>query len=115
DMEAEALRHRRGPFELEPSGRGGCEAHAAHPLPPGGLPCLGFELPVQLGAVPHETRQIAATAELADQSGRMPRGAMCELQALEQQHVPFAALGEVIRDAAPDDAAADDDDAGFLR
>jgi hypothetical protein len=40
---------------------------------------------------------------------------MGELQALEQQHVPFAALGEVIRDAAPDDAAADDDDAGFLR
>jgi hypothetical protein len=48
-------------------------------------------------------------------TGGVPRGAVRELQALEEHHVVHAALGEVIRDAAADRAAADDDDARMRR
>ena len=41
----------------------------------------------------------------------MPRRAMGELQPLEQHDLALAPLGQVIGDAAADDAAADDDNA----
>ncbi len=70
-----------------------------------------FQRSVQFGAVAHQTRQIAAAAQLPDQSRRVPRGAMGQLQALEQYDVAHAAFGQVVGNAATDDAAADDDDA----
>jgi hypothetical protein len=113
DLKAEALRHRRRALELEPArGRRG-EAQAPDTLPPRCLARFGFELAVQLRAVAHQAREIAAAAKLPDQSRRVPRRAVRELQALEQHDVANAALREVIRDAAADDAAADDDDPAF--
>jgi hypothetical protein len=80
-------------------------------VPAGGLPGLGLELAVQLGAVAHQARQVAAAAQLPDQARRMPGRAMRELQALEHDDVAHAALGQVVGDAAADDPATDDDDA----
>ena len=46
-----------------------------------------------------------------DETRRVPRGAVGELVLLEQHHVGLAHRRQVIGDAAPDDAPADDDDA----
>ena len=81
-------------------------------MPARGLARFGFELAVELGGVAHEARQVAAAAQLSDQSRGVPRRAVRQLQALQQHHVALAALGEVVGDAAADRAAADDDDAG---
>ncbi len=45
----------------------------------------------------------------------MPRGAVGQLVLLEQHHVGLAHLGEVVGDAAAEDAAADDDDPRLRR
>jgi hypothetical protein len=73
---------------------------------------LRFELAVQLGAVAHQACQVAAAAQLADEARRMPGRTMRELQALQHDNVFHAALCQVVGDAAADDAATDDDDAG---
>ncbi len=49
------------------------------------------------------------------QSGGVPRGAGGELVALEEHDVAPAQAGEVVGDAGPDDAAADDDHPGPVR
>ncbi len=113
DMEAEALGHRRRALEFLPARRRRGEAQAADAMPAGRLSGLRLELAVELGGVAHEAREIAAAAQLSDQSRRVPGGAVRQLQAFQQEHVALAALGEVIGDAAADDPAADDDDAAF--
>ena len=76
---------------------------------------LGLEGREQVGRVLRQPGQVARRPQLADQAGGMPRRATCQLPALQQHHVRAAALGEVVGDAAPDDAAADDDDSGVCR
>ena len=115
DVKAESLGHRRRTLELLPPRRRRSETHAADAMPAGGLPGLGLELAVQFGRVTHEARQIAAAAQLPDQSRGVPGRAVRQLQPLQQHDVALAALGQVIRDAAANGAAADDDDAAALR
>src|SRR5258708_7144168 len=83
-------------------------------MPTGVLSGLFFKLAVKLGGVTHEARQIAAAAQLADQSGGVPCRAVGELQPLEQHDIALTALGQVIGDAAADDTTAYDDDAALL-
>ena len=82
-------------------------------MPAGGLPGLCLELAVKFGAVVHDPRQVAAASKLPDESSRMPRCAVGQLQALKQHHVAYAALGQMVGNAAADDAAADNRDAAF--
>ena len=110
DVEAEPLGHRRGTFQLTPPIGRRREPKTADAVPARGLTRFGLEPCVELGRVAHELREVAAAAQLPDETGGVPRGAVRELQALEEHHVVHPALGEVIRDAAADRAAADDDD-----
>src|SRR5262249_9403572 len=115
DMEAEALGHRRRTLQLLPARLRRCKPKTAGANPTCSLAGLAFELAVKLGRIAHQSCEIAAAAQLAYQSRRVPCRAMRELQALEQHNVALAAFCEVVRDAAADDAAADDDDAGGAR
>ena len=115
DVKAESFRHRRRALQFLPARGRRREPQAPDAVPSGRLARLGFELRVELGRVAHEPRQVAAAAKLPDESRRVPRRAMRQLQPLEQDDVALAALREVIRDAAADDAAADDDDATVSR
>ena len=72
---------------------------------------LGLQRAVELLAVLRETRHGGRRAQLRDETGGVPGGAGRQAPALEQHRLP-AEPGEVIRDRAADDAAADDDDAG---
>ena len=82
-------------------------------MPARRLPGFRLQRSIQLGAIAHQSRQIAAAAQLPDQPRRVPRRTVCELQAFQQHHVAHTALGQMVGDAATDDASADDDDAGF--
>ena len=79
-------------------------------MPVDGLTGLGLEPSVQLDRVLEHARRVARRAQLADQSGGVPRGAVGELVLLEQHDVGLAHRGQVVGDAAADDAAADDHD-----
>jgi hypothetical protein len=111
DAESEAFGHRRRALQFFPAFRGRCDAQASCAVPAGSLSGLGFELSVELGAVTHQLRQVAARAQLPDEARCVPRRAMRQLPPLDHQHVAHTALREVIGDAAADDAAADDGDA----
>ncbi len=115
DVDAEQAVERGDPAVLlEAVGVGGGldEAGAAKP---GRLAGLVLEPLVEVAAVlAHPRRGLRRRAERHHQTGGVPGGAGGELVALEQQHVP-ARVGEVIRDRATDDAAADDDDARARR
>ena len=76
---------------------------------------LGLEAGEQLGGVLREAGEILGGAELTDEAGGVPRGAAREFAPLEQHDIGDAAHGQVIRDAAPHDAATDDDHAGAPR
>ena len=113
DMKVEALGHRRGPLQFLPARRRRREPQASRAMPARRLPGFRLQRSVQLGAIAHQARQVAAAAQLPDQPGRMPRGAVRELQTFQQHDVAHAALGQMVGDAAADDPAADDDDAGL--
>jgi hypothetical protein len=112
DIDPEAAGHRRAPFQLDQAFGGSGETQAAALPVAGRLAGLGLEAGVEEPRVARELRQVVGRPELADQAGRVPARPARDLPALEEQHIRPAELGEVIRDAAPDDAAADDDHPG---
>jgi len=76
----------------------------------GGLPGLGLEAAIERRRTLHEAREILRAAQLPDQTGGMPGGAMGQAAALEQQHVSRALAGKMVGDSAANHAAANDDD-----
>src|SRR5438876_4942017 len=91
------------------------DADAARAPESRGLSRLRFELLVEHGAVAREAGEVVAGAELADEARRMPRGAAGEVATLEEHDVAPPELRQVIRDAASDDPASDDDGARVRR
>ncbi len=73
---------------------------------------LAAEPAVELDAVHHHPGQRERPPELADEPGRVERRTARQLAAIEQDHVAFAELGQVVGDRGPADPAADDDHAG---
>ena len=73
-------------------------------------PGLLFEVPVEFCRILGETSVVAVIPKLADQARRMPGGAARQALAFEHQQVAHAGLGQVVVNAAADDAAADNDD-----
>ena len=78
----------------------------------GGDAGLFLQPHVELGGIAREPRHVGAGAQLADQTGGVPGRAAGELLAFQQHDVGPAKFGEMIRDRASGDAAADDDGAG---
>ena len=70
---------------------------------------LGGQAPVEVGAVHHHLGERDRAPQLADEPGRVERRARGQLRPVDQDDVGPAALGEVVRDRRPADAAADDD------
>ena len=111
-LQAERVRRRRLPPDLDPAlGRAG-EPQAAIALPARRLPGLGLQPPVEFDRVAQQLGDVGAGAQLADQPGRMPGRARGQPALLQQQHVGPAELAQMIGHRAADDAATDDDDAG---
>ena len=80
---------------------------------PGRQPRLLLKARVQVaGVAAHPQRRLVGHPGRGDQPGRVPGGPRGELVALEQQHVPPAQLGQVVREAGSDHTATDDDDLG---
>ena len=69
---------------------------------------------VQLDAVAAEAHHRRRGVELGDEAGRVARRAARQLALLEEQDVGPPGLGQVVGDAAPGDAAADDNDSGSV-
>ena len=65
---------------------------------------------VQLDGVLLQLRHVGVAVERVHAAGGMPRGSGGELFALEQNYVGPAGLGEMVKNAGTDDAAADHDD-----
>jgi hypothetical protein len=76
----------------------------------GCLSRLLLEGRVELRRISREAGEVVRCPELADEARGMPGSARCQLLAFEQEHVRASAQGQVVRDAAPDDTAADNDD-----
>ncbi len=116
------FRHEQLALEVEGLGRRGRTAQLHHPvlgpgdrhtaalLVAGTQPGLLLQLGIQLGRVLDEPCAGLRRAQLADQSGGVPRGAAGELALLQKHHVGLPGLGQVIGHARPDDTPADDDD-----
>jgi len=115
DLDAEALGHRRATLQLDQPLLRPRDADAARAPESRGLSRLRFELLVEHGAVAREAGEVVAGAELADEARRMPRGAAGEVATLEEHDVAPPELRQVIRDAASDDPASDDDGARVRR
>jgi hypothetical protein len=93
---------------------GSREANAAAAMEIDGLPRLGFERAVQVEAVLEEPDQVAAPDEPGAQARRVPGRAAREFVLLDEHHVAPAQLRQVIEQAAPRHASADDDDSRFI-
>ena len=99
---------------LHPLRRAG-EVQVPDPAEPRVLPGLLGQLRQEVGGVArHPQEGLGRHARRGDQPRRVPGGAGGELLALQQDHVAHAGPRQVIGDAAPDHAAADDDDPGAL-
>ena len=109
-LEAEHAGHRRLALEFLEALLVRGDAHRTALLEPGGLTGLLLERGEQVGGVLREAGEVLRGAQLADEAGGVPGGAARELLALEHDDVGDAAQGEVVGDAASDDAAAHDDD-----
>ena len=73
-------------------------------------PVSFFQLRVQLDGIFVDAGHAVARAQTADQTGGVPGSAGGELVLFEQDDVLPAEFRQVISDACPDDAAADNDD-----
>ncbi len=113
--DALSCRHRRHAAEYRHALRRPRHGEAAALLPARGKPGLGFEPRVQLGAVADQARHVRMRAKLADEARRVPRRAARKPTLFQHRDIAPAELGQMIGDRAPDDAAADDDDAGLGR
>ena len=114
DFDAEGLGHRGAALNSSQRSSVSARADRADLAEAGGDAGLGLQPGVKLGRIFREPGQVLRGAQLADQPGRMPGRAGCELLALQQHDVGPAELGQVIGDGAAGHAAADDDDASFL-
>ena len=85
------------------------------PPQPGIDPGLGADALVGRRVADREGRERLRPADLRDEPGRVPRGAVGQAPALEQDDVAFAGRREVIGDRGTDDPAAHDDDPGVAR
>ena len=93
------------------SNRSGLEARRSEPTSchDGSVPGLGGEPPVQVGAVHHHLGEGDRAPQLADQARRVEGRSGGQLRPIDEDDVGPAALREVVGDARPADAAADDD------
>src|SRR5205823_11136540 len=87
---------------------------AAHLLPADRMAGFLFQTSVKLGAVFIDFGHAVGRAKAPDQSGGVPGGAAGNFVLFEQHDIRPAEFGEVIRNAAANDATADDDDPGFF-
>jgi hypothetical protein len=115
DFEPAASRHRRAAFQFLHASCAGCKRDRAGLAKTGFLSGFVRKRAEQICAVFGELRQVVRRAQLSDQAGSVPGRAAGQRIAFEQQHVAPAELGQVIRDAATDDAPADDDYARLRR
>ena len=113
-LEAEAPRQSERALDFAPPGLGGGQPERADLFPVDLLTGFRRQGVEERDAVAHQPGQIALAAQLADQSGGVPGGAVGQLGLLQQQHVARAGLGQVVGDRAADRAAADDDDPGLV-
>ena len=72
-----------------------------------------FQAGVEFGAVFVDPGHAVGCAEASDEPGGMPRRATGELVLFQQQDIFPAEPGQMISDAAADNAAPDDDDRGL--
>ena len=108
------LRHRRPLPELvQPILRRG-EADAPARVIADGLPGLRLQALVELDGVAQQPHQVIARVELRAQPGCMPGRAGRQLSLLEKDDLVPTELGQVIREAAACDPAADDRDLRIL-
>ncbi len=110
DLQPEAARHRGAALQLFQPARIGGERQRSDLPEPGCVAAVFLERAVELGRVLREPGEVVGGAQLAHQPGGVPGRARRQLLALEQDDIGDAAQGEMIGDAAADDAAADDDD-----
>jgi hypothetical protein len=80
------------------------QVHAA------GLAGNRFDLLIELDRVALQLGDIGVAIERVEPAGGMPGRAGGQLLPLDQHDIAPAGLGQMIEDAAPDDAAPDDDD-----
>ena len=73
-----------------------------------------FQTGVKLGAVFIDFGHAIGRAKTANQTGGVPGGTAGQLVLLEQHDILPAQFGEVIRNAAANNAAPNDDDLGFF-
>ena len=102
------------PAQLDHPLRRAGHGHATAPLESGGQARLGLELAVETGGVLHQAGPGLGRPQLAEEARRVPGRAARELALLEQDDVGPAQAGQVVRGRGPDDAAADDHDAGAV-
>src|SRR5262249_40201213 len=110
-LEAEALGQGHRPANFTPPFRRGGEPERSDFPPVNRLSRLGFKSVKDLNRVLHQSGEVLAAAQLADQSCGMPGAPVGDLRFLEKQDVAFAAPGQSTGDRATDRPAADDDDA----
>ena len=113
EFDAEALGARHLPLHRHEALRRPRDVEAAALFPAGGKSRLLLERRVEVDPVAAHPRRIAGGARLADEAGRVPRGAARELALLQQNDVPYAELRKVVGRGNTGDAAADDDSASL--
>ena len=107
DRQPEALGPAGLALQLLHAGLRRRQPQAAQLVPARVLAGLVLEVGVEAHRVLHHLGQADRRAELADQAGRVPGGAVREAVLLDQHDVAPAQLGEVVEDAAAADPAAD--------
>ena len=107
-LDAEAVAERGHAPDLGEPFVGAGDGQAALAAEAGRLAGLCLQRLVEADGIARELGQRRGRAELVDEARRVPRGAAGEMPALEEDHVAPPELGQVIGDAAADDAAADD-------
>ena len=91
------------------------QVQGAGSLEPGGEPGLLLQRGEHPQAPADDLPGAVGRPRLGDQAGRVPGGAGGQPFALQQHHVGPASFGQVVRGAAADNAASDDDDPGPAR
>ena len=90
------------------------EAQGAAVVEGDGLAGLALDAPIELDSVARHAPEHVAGGGVGDLAGRVPGRAGAQFGFLQQDHVHPSLAGEVVGERAPEDAAADDDDAGVI-
>ncbi len=112
-LDPEPLRHGSRAAQLRQTVLGPRDDEAADFFPADGMAGFLFQTRIKFGAVFIDPGHAVGSAEAANQSGGVPRRAAGQLVLFQQHDVLPSEFGEMIGNAAPDDATADDDDFGF--